>query len=255
MMNRCIYLAVATACLVCVAPASAQVAVRPGSVDAPYVHVDWNAGHVHVCAPFVNLDTYFPCCCAPRPACQDGHANNENRPLPQPATDEQARRQLAASGSELFDSLRRFNTADGWRHFLAVAPGDSLSAEQLRQPSAETAGKLKVALEQFDAAASDPEYRMIASLPAFKQTHEMLARYVAQRGNLAGASAIAQIPAANSETVAAKPASATLGAESVVTRHWSPASKQPNVGLSAMARDIARPEELPAPPVPHAGTD
>ncbi|HEY2760700.1 MAG TPA: hypothetical protein VGI75_08150, partial [Pirellulales bacterium] len=43
--------------------ADAQVAVWPGSVVAPFVHVEWNGRWVHVCAPFVNLTVDVPRCC------------------------------------------------------------------------------------------------------------------------------------------------------------------------------------------------
>jgi hypothetical protein len=58
--------------------AQAQVAVGPNSVDAPYVHVDWNQGRVHVVAPFVNL-------CIRAPAvCQATGDQAEPIPLPPP---------------------------------------------------------------------------------------------------------------------------------------------------------------------------
>jgi hypothetical protein len=43
--------------------AQAQVAAGPNSVDAPYVHVDWGHGRVHVVAPFVNLCIRAPAVC------------------------------------------------------------------------------------------------------------------------------------------------------------------------------------------------
>ncbi len=71
-----------------------------------------------------------------------------------PATAEQARRQLADSSGELYDSLGRFKTADKWRHFLAVAPDEPLAPEQLYHINSAVAAKLKTVLENFDSAAS-----------------------------------------------------------------------------------------------------
>jgi hypothetical protein len=74
MRSRWIQLALALGSVL-FAPASlpAQVAVGPGRVDAPFVHVDWSGGWIHVCAPFVNLDVPAPRCwqanCAPQPYC------------------------------------------------------------------------------------------------------------------------------------------------------------------------------------------
>ncbi len=56
--------------------ATSHVAMA-GSVDAPFVHVDWWGGRVHVCAPFVDLYVDRPCCCA-RPACGDEYSRNDS---------------------------------------------------------------------------------------------------------------------------------------------------------------------------------
>jgi hypothetical protein len=234
---RNLMLMTAAACCTCVLLVCVPRAVG-GSVDAPYVHVDWWGGRVHVCAPFVDLYVDAPYCCAP-PACADQQASDAGA-WPAPRTAEQARRQLAASGSELYDSLGRFKTADMWRNYLAVAPGEPLAPEQQYYINAAIAAKLKSVQENFDAAAADPQYSMITSLPAFERTRSLLAGYLARIG-----------PVRTAETVSAQSASDPPAAQ---TRHWSPASTQPNVGLPGpgVARDIARPtvEELPSPPVP-----
>ncbi len=192
---------------------TAQLAMA-GSVDAPYVHVDWGNGRVHVCAPFVDLYVDRPFCCAP-PACADGHASNDARPAP--ATAEQARRQLGDSSSELYDSLGRFKTADKWRHFLAVAPEEPLASDQLYHINSAVAAKLKTVLENFDSAAADEQYKMISSLPEFQRTRGLLADYLARIGNVQGV-----------EQVSAKSAVDSPLARSP---RWSPASTQPQVGL------------------------
>lgn len=215
--------------------ALAQVAVAPGSVDAPFVHVDWWGGRVHVCAPFVDLYVDRPCCCAPA-AYGDEQASNDTQAWPAPATAEQARQQLAYSGGQLYDSLGRFNTAEKWRHFLAVAPDEPLATEQLYHINSARAAKLKTVLENFDSAAADEQYSMISSLPAFERTRGLLAGYLARIGNSQG---VATVSADSSSEV-----------HPALARHWSPASKQPQVGLPGQARDIARAsaEELPTPP-------
>src|SRR5262249_44721533 len=59
--------------------AHAEVAVGPNSVDAPYVHVDWGPGRLHVVAPFVNL-----CMRAPT-GCQAGAPRGfQAEPIPTP---------------------------------------------------------------------------------------------------------------------------------------------------------------------------
>ena len=69
----------AVACFLVSGTAHAQVAVGPNSVDAPYVHVDWGYGRVHVVAPFVNL-----CLRAPT-GCQAGAPTGfQAEPIPTP---------------------------------------------------------------------------------------------------------------------------------------------------------------------------
>ena len=146
--------------------ATSHVAMA-GSVDAPFVHVDWWGGRVHVCAPFVDLYVDRPCCCA-RPACGEEYSRNDSQAWPVPATAEQARQQLAFSGEQLNGALGRFNTSEKWRHFLAVAPEEPLDSDQLYHINAARAAKLKAVLENFDSAATDEQYSMISSLPEFE---------------------------------------------------------------------------------------
>ncbi len=51
MLRLSIAFAAATilALLLIAAPARGQVAIGPGSVTAPFVHVEWGNGQVHVC--------------------------------------------------------------------------------------------------------------------------------------------------------------------------------------------------------------
>jgi len=164
--------------------ASAQVAIWPGSVVAPFVHVQWNGRQVHVCAPFVNLVVDLPRCCAAPPSCCEacgtgGAYSQSNRELYGRPT----RQQLARSASKLFDSLDQFQTADSWRNYLALSPGETLSAEAVNYPSDTRAvdNRLLAVLRRFDATNRQAEYRQITALPEFQQTHTLLANYLAQQ--------------------------------------------------------------------------
>jgi len=103
--------------------AQAQVAIGPNSVDAPYVHVDWNHGRVHVVAPFVNLCIQAPAGC-----------RAEAIPTPPPAQSSlrpSAGKQIVATGYR--QSVERDESAlPTW-----VANGRDSSSG--RQPAAEKA--------------------------------------------------------------------------------------------------------------------
>jgi len=74
--------------------AIAQVAVGPGFVDAPCVHVDWSHGHVHIVAPFVNLCIQAPACCQAEPI----HAEPIPPPPAQSGFRPSAGKQVVATG-------------------------------------------------------------------------------------------------------------------------------------------------------------
>jgi hypothetical protein len=95
--------------------------------------------------------------------------------------DHPTRQQLAAAAVKLSQSLQQFQTADSWQRYLALAPDQALSAEQVQQPDSATATNLVSVLRHFDAANRDDQYRVITALPAFQQTHTLLANYLAQQ--------------------------------------------------------------------------
>jgi hypothetical protein len=90
--QRIQWIAAAVGTLLVLLPATrikGQVAVGPGRVDAPFVHVDWSGGWIHVCAPFVNLDVPTPRCwqasVAPQPTCGDASTGQSLTPPPMPS--------------------------------------------------------------------------------------------------------------------------------------------------------------------------
>lgn len=162
-------------------PVAAQlVQVNPGYVRAPFVRVyrDPN-GVTRVQAPFVDL--YAPGRYAadrwnrdPR----DAATREELRQMPEA----RLRRQLFGSALDLDRALDRFETGESWQRYLSVAPGLPLSRD--RFDSAEitrTNGQLATVLAHFDAVSKNADYRMIAALPAFQWTHELLAEYLDAR--------------------------------------------------------------------------
>jgi hypothetical protein len=161
--------------------AHAQVAIWPGSVVAPFVHVEWNGRWVHVCAPFVNLTVDVPRCCGCQPRCHDTcAAYTPSAPWMGESYAHPTRRQIARSAAELFDSLEQFETADSWRNYFELGDGQTLSADQLSR-SAASNEQLAGVLRHFDAANRQQQYQQITSLPKFQQLHTLLANYLAQQ--------------------------------------------------------------------------
>jgi hypothetical protein len=166
--------------------ASAQVAIWPGSVVAPFVHVQWNARQVHVCAPFVNIVVDLPRCCGrPSPCCETTGARGAYSQSDHWLYAHPTRQQLAKSAGKLYQSLDQFQTADSWRNYLAIAPGGVLSEQHPEHPSAEVANNeaLVEVLRHFDTANREQQYQQITALPEFQQLHTLLANYLAAQLN------------------------------------------------------------------------
>jgi hypothetical protein len=103
--------------------AIAQVALGPGSVDAPYVHVDWNHGRVHVVAPFVNLCIRAPAGCQP-----------ETIPLPPPV---QTSLRPSATNQIVATGYRQLVERD--QQALPTWSASGLNSSSGREPAAEKA--------------------------------------------------------------------------------------------------------------------
>lgn len=75
----------------------------------------------------------------------------------------------------LQQQLSRLTTADSWLRYLALpfdAQQSSTSIESLMTEKSKA--QFAEALQRFDQTASDPEYQMIARLPAFNRTRSSL---------------------------------------------------------------------------------
>jgi len=99
---------------------------------------------------------------------------------------ERAGRQLILSAGELEQALRRVNNGPRWVSYLklpdgVLGRGVDAGAERApeTQPDApEAANALFDALIRYDEVSRNPQYGVIAELPAFKATHERLAGYI-----------------------------------------------------------------------------
>jgi hypothetical protein len=95
------------------------------------------------------------------------------------APDQRLVRQLSLSARSLNRSLSNLNTGVTWQRYLALPdaviaaadrpPGDALQADR------EELGKI---LERYESVRARPEYQVIASLPEFQATHQLLAEFV-----------------------------------------------------------------------------
>jgi hypothetical protein len=177
-------MAIALLGAVVASPANSQVAVGPGFVDAPFVHVDWFHGHVHVQAACVDVCVNLPHRCWVAPPC--GSINGPAIESIAPPTPEG---ELAGSAAKLNRELATFETGDTWQRYLRVGSGGALSEEGLGRSGAQAVdSELQTALAHFDSAATTREYRTISMLPAFRQTHKLLAGYVASLSNRSSSS-------------------------------------------------------------------
>ena len=98
-----------------------------------------------------------------------------------PLVDQHPLQQLAKSSRELDRSLDRFSNGDSWKTYLAL-PSEVFDSARANAPSIDA---LHRALARFDAVNRNPDYQMIAELPAFQVTHEQLARCLGRDARLA----------------------------------------------------------------------
>jgi hypothetical protein len=91
-------------------------------------------------------------------------------------------RQLFGASDELWHSLGDYPTGGLWRDYLALSPGMALADRKLGEAqSTPSAVELSDVLKHYDSVDQNNDFRIIARLPAFKTTHELLAAFVSQR--------------------------------------------------------------------------
>jgi hypothetical protein len=175
------------------AKAQAQVVLGPGYIEVPYVRIQWNAGGgIHIQAPFVDINT-CPINCPP---CGSTNVSKVAPPVVHPVpTPQTLAEQLFSAGRELNRSLDRFDTAATWQHYFGLARGEPLATVpvehlpgQYMYPSANAADVVGLR-RHFDLVSQDDRYRMIANLPAFQKTHQLLVAFLNERSHPPGRAA------------------------------------------------------------------
>jgi hypothetical protein len=244
------------------AAAKAQVAIWPNLVVAPCVRVEWDCHHVHVCAPYVNLNIDLRCC-----GCGGGPAScAETIGAPVPAFGgyhHPTRQQIATAADKLNHALAQFQTADSWRHYLALGDlaladtahddaSQNSSTQQQPADSAQAASTLLAALRHFDAANANAQYQVITALPDFQHAHTLLANYMAQQPSASGKlSWIAPIASMRPVTSKGTPRGWAVDTARLPAGNSIPIFTEENIRPAEIAQSL--PEELP-PPVPQRGT-
>lgn len=104
--------------------------------------------------------------------------------------DIRARGQLYSAAAELNRSLDQFATAKTWLRYFALTSGGALAPNQRAGESAQPTPDYVTLLDRFDSVEKDPQFSMIAALPAFERTHDLLRVYVAE--NSASANALSE---------------------------------------------------------------
>jgi hypothetical protein len=248
--NRILLSIAAVALSAAISPntSQAEIAVWPGNVIAPFVHVQWNGRYVHVCAPFVNLTVDMPRCRCCDQVIQQPCEATSNWQTTRRTYAAPTRHQLAKSAGALSQALEQFETAESWQNYLAVAPGDDLVTTQTATPLDATSQRdnLINVLRHFDSANRDPQYSQITRLPEFRETHMLLANYLARQPQLATDT--------NEATAASFPSESNLAvsylARAIDTARTLPAAA-PSTENAKSVRQTAV-EELP-PPKQHSG--
>lgn len=178
------------------------VAVSPRGgvhVRAPFVRVDvYPFGGVSVRAPFAAVDVpgrrYYH---EPGPVVMEGRMPGwAPAPLAIPTAqelaamdDEDLLRLLRSTEGRLRDELGRFDTGARWQKYLRVSELDFADASVTPDDRREA---LAATVERFGRIASDPQYGMIAALPAFVATQAVMSEFLARldrSANPAGAPA------------------------------------------------------------------
>jgi hypothetical protein len=174
------------------AEVQAQVVLGPGFIEVPYVRIQWSpGGGIHIQAPFVDINT---CPINNCPPCGSQTTSKVATPVVPPAPQTLAE-QLFSAGRELNRSLDRFDTAATWQHYFGLARGEPLASVpvehlpgQYMYPSANAADVVGLR-RHFDLISQDNRYRMIADLPAFQKTYQLLVAFLNERSHPSGRAA------------------------------------------------------------------
>lgn len=195
LLNRAFW----TVLLLSMLPANLAMAQRPPKyVRTPYAEVyrdPWGGKHVRT--PFVEIHKpgRVPYGYAGPPVAYPvpegayyqgtpmrGEVQQSQRPVSNLPPDVQARNQIYASAAELNRSLGQFATASTWRRYFALNEGETLAPVKRNGDPAQTASEFLALLGRFESVNQDEKYPMIAALPAFQRTYELLQLYLAEHG-------------------------------------------------------------------------
>jgi hypothetical protein len=199
-----IFTAIAATWLAMQVETQAQVVLGPGFIEVPYVRIQWNpGGGIHIQAPFVDINT-CPVNCPPCGSTNVSKvAPSVNPPAPTPQT---LAEQLFSAGRELNRELDRFDTAATWQHYFGLARGEPLATVPVEHLSGQYMYPLANAADvaglrrHFDLVSQDDHYRMIANLPAFQKTHQLLVAFLNERSHPPGR-AVEELPEPGDMTI------------------------------------------------------
>jgi hypothetical protein len=94
--------------------------------------------------------------------------------------DVRASQQLYSAAAELNQSLQQFPTVKTWQRYFALTPGSAMAPDQRAGEEVPSTADFATLLSRFDSVSQDPQYPMIAELPAFQRTHNLLRVYVSE---------------------------------------------------------------------------
>ena len=156
------------------------LAVNPA--DAQIVRV-YRGGGIHIRAPFVRIDIppVLPRTRL-RPLAPAGTAGaGRGRALTADQSTASLEVALRRTALALQEELRRFQTADSWQRYLRLPPVYRSPGWSTRRDVA-TMKQLQSLARLFEEVAANSYYAMIAELPAFVATRDVLKAIITSRG-------------------------------------------------------------------------
>jgi hypothetical protein len=145
-------------------------------VRAPFVRVDVGPYGVSVRAPFTAIDRpgrYYPY--GPPPVIIERRTQEARIPTAdelEAMDDEKLRQALASTADRLHARLRRFDTGATWQRYLLRFTDEALA--DFSTEAGATGLAVSESLGRFRSVASEPNYHMIAELPAFVAMQSIL---------------------------------------------------------------------------------